>query len=137
MRLAVDASVLVAEALRARGRLLILRPSLDPWLASEAWSETQHELQKRLAAISERAHIQLPAAERLLNTATETIESAVTTVDSNVLADLLPVARRRMPRDPRDAPTVALALGLQCGIWTADYDFFGCGVAVWSTEALL
>lgn len=45
-------------------------------------------------------------------------------------------AVRRMPRDPRDAATVALALATGSGIWTADLDFFGCGVAVWTTETL-
>jgi predicted nucleic acid-binding protein len=46
-------------------------------------------------------------------------------------------ARDRIPRDPNDWPTVALALALGCGIWTADRDFFGCGVPVWTTETLL
>lgn len=45
--------------------------------------------------------------------------------------------KRRIPRDPNDAPTVALALALDCGIWTNDNDFFGCGVPVWTTETLL
>jgi hypothetical protein len=30
-----------------------------------------------------------------------------------------------------------LALALDCGIWTADNDFFGCGVAIWATDVLL
>ncbi len=34
------------------------------------------------------------------------------------------------------APTVALALALDCGIWTNDRDFFGCGLPVWVTETL-
>ena len=42
-----------------------------------------------------------------------------------------------MPRDPKDVPTVALALTFACGIWTGDRDFFGCGVPVWTTETLL
>jgi hypothetical protein len=36
----------------------------------------------------------------------------------------------------RTRPRVALALALECGIWTADRDFFGCGVAVWTTDTL-
>jgi predicted nucleic acid-binding protein len=31
---------------------------------------------------------------------------------------------------------VALALTLDCGIWTADQDFFGCGLPVSTTETL-
>ena len=45
-------------------------------------------------------------------------------------------ARRRVPRDPNDRPTVALALTLECDIWTADADCLGCGVATWTTETL-
>jgi predicted nucleic acid-binding protein len=47
------------------------------------------------------------------------------------------VARRRVPRDPRDWPTVALALALEAGIWTADTDFLGYGVPTWTTDTLL
>ena len=46
-------------------------------------------------------------------------------------------ARDRIPRDPNDWPTVALALSMGIGIWTNDYDFFGCGVPVWTTQTLL
>jgi hypothetical protein len=45
-------------------------------------------------------------------------------------------AMRRVPRDPNDWPTVALALTLECGIWPADADFLGCGVPTWTTETL-
>jgi predicted nucleic acid-binding protein len=36
-------------------------------------------------------------------------------------------APRRIPRDPKDWPTVALALAPDAGILTTDYDFLGCG----------
>ena len=52
-------------------------------------------------------------------------------------ADFETVERRRAPRDPRDWPTVALALTLEAGIWTADADFLGCGAPTWTTETLL
>ena len=32
------------------------------------------------------------------------------------------------------APDVAGALALSCGIWTEDADFFGTGVAVWTSS---
>jgi predicted nucleic acid-binding protein len=47
------------------------------------------------------------------------------------------IARRPIPRDSDDWPTVALALALEADIWTHDRDFFGCGVATWTTETLL
>jgi len=46
-------------------------------------------------------------------------------------------ARDRIPQDPNDWPTIALALALGTSIWTADQDFFGCGVPVWTTQTLL
>lgn len=37
-------------------------------------------------------------------------------------------------RDPDDWPIVAAALALDCPIWTEDRDFFGAGVATWTSE---
>jgi predicted nucleic acid-binding protein len=44
-------------------------------------------------------------------------------------------ARERLDkRDPDDWPILASALALRCPIWTEDTDFFGCGVATWTTD---
>jgi predicted nucleic acid-binding protein len=43
-------------------------------------------------------------------------------------------ARRRISRDVSDWPIVATAMLLGCPIWTEDRDFFGSGVATWTTE---
>jgi predicted nucleic acid-binding protein len=46
-------------------------------------------------------------------------------------------ARERLPgRDERDWPVLATALALACAIWTEDLDFFGTGVAVWTTNRI-
>jgi predicted nucleic acid-binding protein len=37
------------------------------------------------------------------------------------------------PRDPDDWPILACALLLNCPVWTEDRDFFGTGVATWTT----
>lgn len=37
-------------------------------------------------------------------------------------------------RDETDWPVLACALGLACGVWTEDADFFGTGIAVWTTN---
>jgi hypothetical protein len=47
------------------------------------------------------------------------------------------MSRPRIPRDPDDWPTVALALAVDAGIWTRDADFLGCGLPTWITETLL
>ena len=44
-------------------------------------------------------------------------------------------ARERLAtRDPEDWPILASALALGCPIWSEDTDFFGCGVATWTTD---
>lgn len=44
-------------------------------------------------------------------------------------------ARRRLwRRDEDDWPILASALALKCDIWTEDADFFGTGVATWTTS---
>lgn len=46
-------------------------------------------------------------------------------------------ARARLRgRDEDDWPVLAAALGLRCPIWTEDEDFFGSGVAVWTTSRI-
>lgn len=37
-------------------------------------------------------------------------------------------------RDPDDWPALACALLLACPVWTEDADFFGTGVATWTTS---
>src|SRR5690242_17419536 len=55
MRLVVDASTVVAEGLRDRGRELLLHKDLDLTISPEAWAEAEHELNKRVAAFIQRA----------------------------------------------------------------------------------
>ena len=46
-------------------------------------------------------------------------------------------ARQRLRgRDEGDWPILATALGLACPVWTEDADFFGTGVAVWTTNRI-
>jgi len=42
--------------------------------------------------------------------------------------------KRIAERDPDDWPVVAIALLLNCPIWTEDKDFFGIGIATWQTQ---
>lgn len=55
-------------------------------------------------------------------------------VSENVTSPLKSSALARVgSRDPYDWPIVAAALALGCPIWTEDRDFFGAGVATWTT----
>lgn len=132
MQLVVDASTFVAEVLRARGRQILAHPNLDLVVAGEAMSEAEHELRKRVAIFVERGHLDAASAEQLLEDALATIAAKITVIPRETYAARVEEARWRVPRDQRDIPTIALALTLGCGIWTADRDFFGCGVPVWT-----
>jgi hypothetical protein len=49
-------------------------------------------------------------------------------------ADFEIEARKRLEaRAPDDWPVLAAALAFGCPIWTEDSDFFGCGVATWTS----
>src|SRR5713101_7740880 len=130
MRLAVDASTLISEVFRARGRELLEHPGLDLVLATETWGETRHELPKRIALFAERRELSKERTAEFLAEAIALIAARVTLVSPDVYGGRIAEAQKRVPRDPRDAPTAALALALDCGIWTRDYDFFGCGLPV-------
>ena len=59
----------------------------------------------------------------------------VTSASASGFAHREKEARERLVRrDEDDWPFVALALQLDCPIWTEDRDFFGCGVATCTTD---
>ena len=47
-----------------------------------------------------------------------------------------PARERVLARDPDDWPVVAVALLLDLPIWTEDQDFFGSGIAIWTTDTV-
>jgi predicted nucleic acid-binding protein len=137
MRLVVDANILVAELIRERGRKLIARPELELYMAQQAWSETTYELNKRIEKMIDRAVFSPSVGQNLLKNAIALAEAKVAIVPHEVYSDYETVARNRIPRDPNDWFTVALALALVAAIWTLDRDFLGCGIATWTTDTLL
>jgi predicted nucleic acid-binding protein len=70
--------------------------------------------------------------------ALETLDALLTgieIVESASLAELESDARRRIAaRDPDDWPALALAMAINAPVWTEDPDFFGAGVATWTTR---
>jgi predicted nucleic acid-binding protein len=135
--LAIDASSVVAESLRVRGQQLIADQRLSLLIAAPVWAEVQHELEKRKIRRLLRRDVDVNLTMSSHERAGVLLRETVRVVNDSEYAPFLPEALRRIPRDPSDAPTVALALALDCGIWTADNDFFGCGVAIWATDVLL
>jgi predicted nucleic acid-binding protein len=59
----------------------------------------------------------------------------VQAVDQALYLDFEQLARERMAgRDVDDWPVVATALMLKVPVWTEDHDFFGSGLATWTTD---
>lgn len=137
MRLVVDANILVAELIRVRGRKLIVRPELELYMAEKAWDETIYELNKRIKIMIQKAVFTQSVGQNLLDDAVALAEAKVSIVPHEIYAQYETVARNRIPRDPNDWFTVALALAVGGSIWTLDNDFLGCGIATWITDTLL
>lgn len=136
MELVVDASTLVAELPRMRGQRLISDGRLTLFISEHAWSETQHEVPRRLAARVRRGNLTSDGADELHADCLQLVARHIRIFPQSWYAAYQSLARRRVPPDPNDWLTVALALTLECGIWTADADFLGCGVPTWTTETL-
>jgi predicted nucleic acid-binding protein len=64
-------------------------------------------------------------------------DSAIDVVSRANYQRLRDTALRRVPRDERDWPTVALAISVNVAILTTDNDFLGCGCATWTVETLI
>ena len=137
MKLAADASPLVAESLRSRGEGIIRHDDLDLYITVPTWSEVEHELDRRLRGMVQHGRLAPVKQQRVLTETFDSLAANLTVIAEAEYGQYEAEARDRMPRDPNDWPTVALALSLGIGIWTSDRDFFGCGVPVWTTETLL
>jgi len=63
------------------------------------------------------------------------LPSLVQCIEFEVYRDFESKARQRI-RDVRDWTVLAAALALDCPIWSEDQDFFGSGVATWTTKTV-
>jgi predicted nucleic acid-binding protein len=65
----------------------------------------------------------------------DALEAVVHPLDAELYQPLQARALARIgERDPDDWPALACALVLGCPVWTEDADFFGTGVATWTTS---
>jgi predicted nucleic acid-binding protein len=140
--LVLDANVLVSELLRVRGRDLIQNPQLRLHVSERAWDEARYELPRRAGRIVTQGRMTREIADEAVNAAFALAGEEVAVVLDEAYTDFEERAAYRIPRDPNDVPTVALALALggdegRCGIWTNDGDFLGCGIPTWTSDTLL
>ena len=137
MNLVVDANVLIAEIRRNRGQWILRHPAPTFLIAQPALEEARHELGRRLTVLQERGQITPTQAQSLLIGLDQLIASRFSIIPPARYTHLAGVARARIPSDPNDWSSIAVALAEAAAIWTEDQDFFGCGVATWRTVILL
>jgi predicted nucleic acid-binding protein len=127
--LVLDANILIRAVLGSRV-LSLLRKYADQmeFLAPDTAFQ---EAREHLPRILERRNVQLAPAFAML----ELVATLVQTIEIEAYSRFESVARERIGRrDEDDWPILASALALDCPIWTEDTDFFGCGVATWTTD---
>ncbi len=135
MIIVVDASVLVAELLRRRGRELLGRTEFQCMVAEEQWEEARHELDKRVASIIGQGRLTSEQGYQLIDVVHAFVASDVIDVVPRWFEHMADTARRPVPRDPADWAPVALALALDAAILTGDNDLLGCGCPTWIGRA--
>lgn len=127
--LVLDANILMRAVLGKGARALLARYGAR--IEFVAPDVVFLEAQKRLPAVIERRQLTAaPFMDYFFS-----LTSVVQTIDVEAYAGFEAMARQRMDRrDKDDWPILAAALALDCPIWTEDADFFGCGVATWTTD---
>lgn len=129
--LVIDANILIRAVLGVRVRELIERycDSVAFYVAEPNFEEATEYLAELAAKRGLR--------EEVWRESLATIMAAVQLVPLEELAPAEAEARARISRrDPDDWPALAAALRFDCPIWTQDGDFFGVGVATWTSATV-
>jgi predicted nucleic acid-binding protein len=129
--LVLDANILIRAVLGMRVPFLLGKyAERTEFVAPDS---AFREARQKLPAILERRA--MPVAHGLATL--DAVGTLVRTVEFETYAPLQALARQRLARrDEDDWPILAAALALRCPIWTEDTDFFGCGVATWTTDRI-
>jgi hypothetical protein len=131
--LALDANILLRAAL---GRRVL--PLLERYVAGTVFSTTDVGVREATTLLPVVLLQRGEPALLVQRRADEMLQAVLPYVRNIELAgyqDFEAEARRRMrQRDETDWPSLALALALECPIWTEDRDFFGTGVATWASD---
>lgn len=135
-RLVLDTNILVSELLRQRGERWLARSKVELYASERVDGEFAYELQRRVQARVSQGRIDDEAAGQIIAAATSLYTRHVTVIPAEQYLSLEPTSRTRIPDDPEDWPSVALALLLGADLWTEDRDFFGCGLGVWRSAVL-
>lgn len=126
--LILDANILIRAVLGKKVRTLIMvyANSVDFFTPSVCFDDAYHYLPELL---NKRGIAVEPALAVL-----DILKRIIQPVENEWLEAFETQARLRLRRrDEQDWPILAAAMALNCPIWTEDADFFGVGVATWTT----
>ena len=127
----LDANILIRAVLGKRVRSLIIENArtvrfFAPTVAYE-------DARKYLSALLEKRGVDAAGALKVL----DALELIIQPLEVELYADFQPEALKRIAiRDAEDWPVLACALAIGCPVWTEDADFFGTGVATWTTDRI-
>ena len=127
--LVLDANILIRAVLGRRVRSLLEahEDSTDFYAPDVCFDDASKYVPGVLTSRGEDPELGLAVLEQ--------IRALVTPVHRALYQDLEQFARRRVAtRDEEDWPVVAVAFLLDVPIWTEDRDFFGSGIATWTTD---
>ena len=131
-QLILDANILMRSVLGTRVAALIRDYASDVEFLTveEAFEDVATYLPEVLARRgSDEAETQAALVKL------ESLRHFLQTIPTALFEPLESHARERLKgRDEEDWPYLALALVLECPIWTEDTDFFGAGVPTWTTD---
>jgi len=126
----LDANILIRAVLGRRVRQLIetYAPRGVRFFAPDVCFDDAEKYLPPLLDKRGKPHADVPAT-------LDYLRSMVEPVQRDLYGTFQDEARERLRgRDEDDWPVLATALGLACPLWSEDADFFGSGVAVWTTN---
>jgi predicted nucleic acid-binding protein len=127
--LVLDANILLRAVFGVRVRSIL--ESFEDAAAFYSPDVCFEDARRYIPLLAERRGFDPAAGLKLL----DQIARIVETVDRSLYEEFEEPSRSRIAsRDPEDWPVVATALLLAAPIWTEDRDFFGSGVATWTSN---
>jgi predicted nucleic acid-binding protein len=127
--LVLDANILIRAALGTRVRRLleVYEDSVAFYTPEVCFDDAREYIPQLFCHRGDDPEIGLAVLDQ--------IRLLVQPVDQTLYRDFGQLARERMiSRDIDDWPIVAVALMLNFPVWTEDKDFFGSGIATWTTD---
>ena len=125
----LDANILIRAVLGRRVRELIVdNADMVQFFAPDV---AYADARKYLPSLLEKRGVESAPAMAVL----DALESIVRPLELGVYEGLKTQALQRIAiRDADDWPVLACAMTIGCPVWTEDADFFGTGVATWTSD---